>query len=138
MSANTTPIWSKAPDIGLGPAALLTANTAIDGSGTLHLAFTADATNGGYVQKIRVHPLGTNVATVLRVFINNGGTAGTAGNTALFGELTMAATTASQVAALVAQEIYFGFAIPLGWKIYCTVGTTVAAGFHTTVVAGKY
>ena len=72
MSGNNNPIFSRVGDIQWVGAALATANTAKDGTGTVASVFTADATNGGYVQKLVARALGTNVATVLRVFVNNG------------------------------------------------------------------
>jgi hypothetical protein len=76
MPANTSPIYSIAGDVqsvaqnnsGLvvGP----TANTALDGSGTLYKLFTAGA-NGSYIQKIRFRPVGSPAATVCRIFISS-------------------------------------------------------------------
>jgi hypothetical protein len=136
MPANTTPIYSKAPDIQW--CVIDTANTAKDGTGTVGTAFTADATNGGRVEKLKVRAKGTNVATVLRVWINNGSTNATAGNNTLIYEVTIAATTLSEVAALADTEIPLGIALPLGYKINVTIGTTVAAGLHVTAIGGKY
>ena len=76
MAANTAPIYTALGDIqwgatdGNGGAAgpLKTANTAKDGTGTVLTVFTADATNGGYVQRARFRAVGTNVATVARIF----------------------------------------------------------------------
>ncbi len=105
----------------------------------MYLAFAADATNGGYVQKIRFRSLGTNVATVARVWINNGSpTGGAATNNTLFDEISLAASTVSQTSALAVYELPLNFALPAGYKIYITLGTTVAAGYNATVVGGKY
>jgi len=138
MAANTAPIYTKEGDIQwIG--GITTANTTTDlTTGTSYLAFTADATNGGYVQKIRFRSAGTNVATVARVWINNGSTTGTATNNTLFDEISLAASTVSQTSALAVYELPLNFALPLGYKIYITLGTTVAAGYHATVIGGKY
>jgi hypothetical protein len=138
MAANTQPIFSKAADIQWGAAALLTANTAKDGTGTVTTVFTADATNGGFVQKLLARPIGTNVASVLRVFINNGSTNATVANNTLIGELTLPATTLTEVAAQTDFVLPLNFALPLGYKLNCTVGTTVAAGYQLTVIGGKF
>lgn len=133
---NTKPIYSGYPDLAWGTVA--TANTAKDGTGTVVTVFTADATNGGRVEKLKVRAAGTNVATVLRVFINNGSTNATAANNTLYTEATIAATTLSEVAALADNEITLTLALKPGYKINVTIGTTVAAGLAVTGVGGKY
>ena len=146
MAANTAPIYTLAPDVqwgatdGNGGAAgpLKTANTAKDGTGTVLTIFTADATNGGYVSKIRFRAAGTNVATVARVFINNGSTNATIANNILFDETTLTATTISEVAATALYELPLGIAIPAGYKLNITFGTTVSAGYFVSTVGGKY
>lgn len=142
MPANTTPIFTKIGDVQW-ISGITTANTTTDlTTGTSYLAFTADATNGGYVQKVRFRAVtGTgnnNVATVARVWINNGATTGTAANNILFDEISLAATTGSATSALAVYELPLNVALPAGYKIYITLGTTVAAGYYATVVGGKY
>ena len=138
MAANTTPIFSKLGDIQWINT-VLTANTTTDlTAGTSYLVFTSDATNGGYVQKLRIRPLGTNIATVLRVWINNGSATTSAVNNTLYDEISLAASTVSQTSALALYELPLNFALPAGYKIYVTLGTTVAAGFDVISVAGKY
>lgn len=140
MAANTTPIYSRVPDIQWGNSALTAANTAKDGTGTVLTVFTSDATNGGKVDRIRFRAAGTNVATVARLFINNGSTNATAANNVLWDEVTLPATTLSEVAALPNQEIVLpaGFALPAGYKLNVTVGTTVVAGYYVSALGGKY
>ena len=138
MAANTAPIFSLLGDVQWGPTAITTANTAKDGTGTVLNVFTADATNGGFVQRIRFRSAGTNIATVARIFINNGSTNATAGNNVLFDEITLAATTVSEVAALVTYELPLNFALPPGYKLNVTIGTTIAAGYFVSVIGGKY
>lgn len=138
MATNKQPIFSSAPDIQWAASILTTANTAVDGTGTTLLIFTADATNGGYLQRVIARPLGTNVATVLRLFINNGSTPSTAANNSLIMECTCTATTASQVAAIQNFEMPLNIAVPAGYKIYATVGTTISAGLQLTAIGGKY
>jgi hypothetical protein len=138
MAGNSTPIYSKVADWQwIGP--VLTANTSKDlTAGTSYLAFTADATNGGYVKKLRIRHLGTNVATVMRVFINNGSATGTATNNILFDEIGIAANTVSETSASTVYELPINEALAPGYKIYVTIGTAVAAGLAITAVAGKY
>jgi hypothetical protein len=145
MAANTLPIYSKQGQINWSTSVLKTANTAIDGTGSPLVFFTADASNGGRVERIRVNPLGTNIATVIRIFINNGGDTEVAANNILYAELTAAATTVSQVARLVNNEVpstvdttSFPLILPPGYRLTATCGTTVAAGFSVMAVGGSY
>lgn len=136
---NASPVFSRVGDIQWGTIA--TANTAKDGTGTVVTIFVADTTNGGRVERIKVRGLGTNVATVLRIFINNGGTNVTASNNTLFAELTLPATTLSEVAALVDPAVNildFPIVLPPSYRLQCTIGTTVAAGYALTAIGGKY
>jgi hypothetical protein len=133
---NTRPIYSRSPRIEWGT--ISAANTAKDGTGTVVTIFTGDATNGGRIEKIRIRALGTNVATVLRVFINNGSANSTPANNTLYTELTLPATTLSETAQLLEQEIAMNIALPPTYKINCTIGTAVAAGYSITGVGGIY
>lgn len=138
MAANTAPIFPRTPQVEWnGP--VLAANTTKDlTSGTSYLVFTADATEGSRVDFLRVIALGTNVATVMRVWINNGGSIATASNNSMFKQLTLPATTNSETAQLTEQQIDLDISLPPGYKIYVTVGTVVAAGYSVTAVGGKY
>jgi hypothetical protein len=138
MAINTAPIFTRKGDIQwFETAPLLTANTARDGTGTVANIFTAGA-DGAFVQKLVARPLGTNVATVLRVFVNNGGANSNAANNVLINEMTLPATTLSEVAAQPPYELALNFALPPGFKLFCTIGTTVAAGYDLVVFGGSY
>ena len=138
MPANTAPIFSVAGDIEWGPTVLTTQNTAKDGTGTVLTVFSADTTNGGFVQRIRFRSAGTNIATVARVFINNGSVNSTPANNILYDEITLAATTLSEVSALATYELPLNFALPPGYRLNVTLGTTVAAGYYVSVIGGRY
>lgn len=142
MVANTDPIFSRSPDVQwIG--AIVTANATKDiTSGTSYLAFTADATNGGFVREIRIKadPANNTAATVVRVWLNNGATTGTASNSIFLTEMSIAATTATSTAALPDYVIPLNFPIPAGYKIYLTVGTAPGGSgqFSATTIGGKY
>ena len=140
MASNTTPIFTRVADIQWAVSAATANATADLTSGTSYLVYTADATNGGYVQKIRFRSLGTTTnATVGRVWINNGSTTATQTNNTLWDEITLPATTVSQVAALANYELPLNFALPPGYRIYVTLGTaTSPAGWDVIVIGGKY
>jgi len=75
---NIDPIYSKQGDAtsdGARNMATELKTAANDYSGTAvgtNLIATADPNNGGYIQRIRCKALGSNVASVLRLFLNNG------------------------------------------------------------------
>jgi hypothetical protein len=141
MAANTAPIFTKIGDTQWTISAMTVANNTYDlTSGTIYLAFTADATNGGFVQRIRFKPLGTNgSATVCRVFINNGLTTATAANNTMWDEISLPTTAASATAALATYELPLNIALPAGYRLYCVVATApTSAGWNATVIGGKY
>ena len=136
---NTAPIFSKIGDVQWSISGATAANTTVDlTSGTSYLVFTADGTNGGYVQRIRFRALGSNTASVARVWINNGSTTTTVLNNVLYDEISLPSTTVSQIAALAVYELPLNFALPPGYKMYVTLGTAVAAGYSISVIGGKY
>ena len=154
MPANTVPIFSRLGDVASDAAAaqsaaLTTNESASSGfangiSGTL--VFTADATNGGYVKKLRLKArsyadgvnLANNVASVARVYINNGLTPATAANNHLYGEISLPATTGIATAAISEIDYIMDIALPAGFRVYVGLGTTVAAGWVVTPIGGKY
>ena len=146
MPANTAPVFAITPiNTWLSGAAAsastpgVTANTSKDGSsGTVYGPIYTGGANGSRLDFIRLRALGTNVATVCRVWLNNGGATTTAANNTLLTEATLAATTLSEVAALADNTININQSIPAGYKIYLTFGTATAAGFHATAVGGDY
>lgn len=145
MPANTSPIFSITGAIDsvasnnsglvVGP----TANTALDGSGTLYKAFTAGS-NGSYVQKIRFRPVGSPAATVARVFISSSTTT-SATNTWLYDEITLPAVTLSQTAASSVFELPLNFALDASYLLYVTFGTSTGSsgtGYSVVVIGGDY
>jgi|688.fasta_scaffold01642_2 hypothetical protein len=134
---NTAPIYTASGDTQWVVSAT-TANTTKDlTTGTIFTAFTASAT-GGYVQRIRFKPLGTNVATVARVWINDGDANAVASNNTLWDDISLPPTTNSEVSAQPTFELPLNIALPANYKILVTLGTAVAAGYTITVIGGKY
>lgn len=134
MAANTAPIFPLAPAASY--VTLTTASTNKDGTGAT-LLFTA-GTNGALLDFIRSRAMGTNTATVLRVFLNNGSDPTVAANNALITEKTIAGTTLSEVAELDEITIPLNLAIPGSYRIYVALGTTVAAGLKVSAFGGQY
>lgn len=135
MPANTSPIFPLTPKVQW--CTLATANTAKDGTGTVGNSFTAGA-NGARVDYLKVRALGTNVATVLRVFVNNGSDPTVAANNSLILDQTIAATTNSEAAQLADNIVQLDLSLPANYKIHVTIGTTVAAGLQVTGCGGDY
>lgn len=142
MAANTSPIFTSLGSLQWAES-IVTANNTVDlTSGTSYLVFTADATNGGYVRELRVkaNPAASTVATVVRIWLNNGNGTGTATDSCLIGELGLPATTTSASAALPDFIYPLGFALPPGYRIYVTIGTAPGGSgeFSACVIGGKY
>ena len=135
-TANQVPIFTKTPHIAWS-AAISTANTAYDGTGTVSTVFTAGA-QGSYVREIRFKPLGTNIQTVVRVFVNNGSTNATATNNVFYEDMTLPASGATNTAASQTMVMPLMLALPAGYVINITLGTTVAAGYIATCIGGDY
>lgn len=137
MAANTVPIFTKVPSAAQS-GRLVTANTTRDlSSGTTYIIFTAGS-EGGRVEKVILQPLGTNTATVVRIFRNNGGTITVAANNSIIKEVTMPGTAVSEVAALASTEIALDLGLKATERLVCTIGTAVAAGIDASAVAGDY
>ena len=141
MPANNDPIYSRTGAISLG-AALGTAIVAdYDGTGANNVvAFTSDASNGGFIQRIRFKAKGTNNISVCRIYINNGSVNTTATNNTFYGELSLPATTASTTASTSDIDYPMNFAIPAGYRIVLGISAAanLATGWVPTVIAGAY
>ena len=147
MAQNTNPIFPLTPVnswVSGAPATSgtpgLTANTTKDlSSGTNYgPIFTGKAVDGSRLDFIKVRALGTNVATVIRIWVNNGSVTTTAANNALYLERTLSATTVSENTEQPDNILPLNISLPAGYRIYATFGTVVAAGFHLTAVGGEY
>jgi hypothetical protein len=60
------------------------------------------------------------------------------GNSKLYGELSLPATTAIATAATSDIDYPMNIALPPGWEVYVGLGTTVAAGWVVTPIGGDY
>ena len=127
-------ITAQTPNINFG-ATVTTANTAKDGTGTVVTAYTAGA-NGSKCDQINIMPLGTNTASVMRLFLNNGATNATPANNHYLKDVSLPATTNSEVASIGNIPVAIGLTMPAGSKIFVTIGTTVAAGFAVSGTGG--
>ncbi len=146
MPANTDAIFPKAADLsnnsgtGMNQPITAAANDYTGISANNSLVFTADATNGGKLVRLRCMAVSTNIATVLRIYINNGSTPTTATNNTLYGNQSLPATTAIATDAVREIDYPMGddFLLPAGWRIYVGLGTAVAGGWMITPIGYKY
>lgn len=140
MPGNVQPIFARVGKISFAQTA-----TAVTGADltSAALIFTADATNGSIVNEVRAKYLpGTStVATVLRVWVNNGSAVGTTTNNTLIAEVSVAAITTSQTAATADYAIPMprgGLVLPPGYRMYATIGTYSTGTFMITAIGGDY
>lgn len=72
MAGNQAPIYSRVGDIQ-GSVVLTTQAADYSGNNINNtIVYQADPVNGGYLQRLRFKALGTNIATVARIYINEG------------------------------------------------------------------
>ena len=148
MAANSNPRFTK---IGKISSVLVTAaNTSSQGGGTvatdIFLAFTADATNGSFVERVRLIPTATaattTTASVARVFVSSVASgATTSANTYLVAEVTLPAIAADNASTAVQPfDIPLGFALPASGTILVTNHAAPAANtaWRAVVIGGDY
>lgn len=138
MPANTSPVFSRLGTIGIAAPITAAQNTYTGAGANDTLVFTADATNGNFIQRLRLKPAGSCTATVMRIYINNGSTNATATNNTFFGEIGLPTTTATATAAMPDLDYPMNLALPPGYRIYVGLGTAVSGGWAVTTVGGVY
>ena len=105
------------------------------------LVHTADSASGSIVYGIIFKAIGTNTASVARIYQNNGSTNGTASNNGFIGELSLPWTTSSNTAATAWDFIWkppVPIVLPPSFRIYVWLWTTVSAGWVPTCIAWKF
>lgn len=119
---------------------LTTAAADYDGSSSNNkLVFTADPTNGSTLTGIHFESKGTNVASLARIYLNNGSANTTGTNNTLIGKIVLPATTASNTQPEAATSFYFEngkIDLQAGTRIYVGLATTVSAGWVPTPISG--
>lgn len=149
MPANTSPIWTRTPDIQFGGAVLgPSANTAQDGTGSnIYSIWQADTNNAGFLRKVVFRSVGSPAATVARLYVCSvtgtftAGTSNTAATTSLIGELTLNTTTLSQTAAAPPYELFINEGFNIGYRLLVSFGTSTGAagtGYAVTAFGGKF
>lgn len=137
MALNTNPIFGGTPIIGWD-AAMTTANTSKDGtSGTTYTVFTAGA-DGAFLEKLVFQPIGNNVVSLARLFINNGGSTGTLLNNTLYDQINLPVISGfSEAAAFQPVERLLNLRLPPNYVVFLTLATAVASGWRVTAVGAS-
>ena len=150
MAQNTAPIFTLVPVCSFGT---LTGNiglTRSDGVGTIGTdifkMFTADATDGSYVNKVRITAAATAsasmTASVIRIYISSitsGAT--TAADTVLYTEVAVAALAAANTSnATNYYEVPFAIALPPSYTILASIDDNLTANTRWQFItfAGDY
>lgn len=134
----------------IGKVTLLTADTSLTVPTTAGAVLFTAGLNGSKLDAIKVRALGTNLASVLRIFVNDGlGVLAT--NFTLVDEVALPASTASAIASAQTADIKLfalnydnagGGELPPylapGQKLYVSLGTTVASGHAVTAFGGDF
>ena len=146
MAANTSPIFGRAAAVD-GYQSSNLAVSLPDGTGANVVSIAqVDTVEGGFVDEIRLKPLGSPAATVVRVYVNTttgaytAGVSNTATTTFCIAEISLAAVTSSTTAAQNDISIPIRKALPAGYRILIGFGTLTGAatGYAFTVFGSKY
>lgn len=148
MAGNQIPIYSRVGAYGQVRVTAALANS--DGTGTvgtnIFLAFTADATNGSFVQRVRWNPVSnsagvTTTATVGRVYISSSNTTANTLNTALFQEVALPSVVVSNSSvASYPIDVPINMALPPSYAILVSTHSAPVTNtaWVASVIAGNY
>lgn len=98
----------------------------------------ADPINGQRISKVVFQPTGAIVATVGRVFLNNGQTSATASNNSFLKDVSIPTGSGSETVSTPLIELILDIVVPPFHKLNVTIGTTVATVIYVYTVAGGY
>ena len=124
-----TPQYAAIPKTGI--AAISTANTNRDGTGTIGTVFTAAAGNGSRIDRIIVAATGTTTAGMVRIYIYNGT------SSYLYDEVTVdAVTPSSTVAAFRYDNTNVNIVLPPTYSLKAS--TAKGETFNVIAIGGDY
>lgn len=127
MAVTATPIFAQAPRHAA--AAISTANTNRDGSGTIGTIFTANATNGSSLDSIQITATGTTTAGVVRLYKHNGSTS------FLWKEILVGAIIPSTSTAVFSRRVDCSLPanacyLPAGWSLRASTHNAETFNVH--------
>jgi hypothetical protein len=151
MSGNSQPQFTRQGNIGsvlAGGAALTTSDGSSGTIGTnIFVAFTADATNGSYVDFLRLLPVASSAgtstnATTVRIYVSSVATGSTTtSNTYLIAEQALPIIVADQTTTADSPwDIPLGFRLPAGYTLLvsCHEANAANTAIRATVFGGDY
>lgn len=127
MAANTTPIYTLTPVIGV--VQISTANTGRDGTGTMGTLLTG-ATDGTRVDAIKIKGTGTTTGGTIRLFYYDGT------NTRLLAEFPVPPITVSSTTPAHEATIPMDIVVPSGKEL--RVATEKAETFNVFAFGGNF
>jgi hypothetical protein len=113
----------------VGAAVISAANTALDGTGTVPVVFTAGA-SGSRLDSVTVKALTTTVNGMVRLFLHNGTTF------FLLTEIEMMAATSSTTTKSAENGITLNIVIPTGWSLRAS--TSIAQSYNVIAIGGDF
>ena len=132
MPANISPIFTRVGNI---TRAALLKTAAADYTGVSPYnkeVFAADANNGGFLQRLRFKAVGTNVATVARIYLNDGDP------NELFGSAPAAPTgTPSASGGTILTGTYYAVVVAVGPSGRLSPVGTISSGVAVTGPTGS-
>lgn len=137
----TAPEFATTPNKGFS-APNAAANTTKDGTTAAgrFLIFTASTGKGSILPYIRCKPMGANVATLIRIFKNNGSDPNVSGNNTMIAEKAIAVSVLSETAENPVYDIPLNIILKgdatAPERIYATIATAVAGGIAITAMNG--
>ena len=148
---NTQPIYTAHPDVQNAGALIAAVNAVLyNAAGTIgtdiYKIFTADATNGGFVQRVRIQYVANATtasnACVMRLFISSKTSGATTdADTVFYESVTIPATgTLTTTAGNSFYDVMFNFALPASYTILAkiTVAQPASCGFVALAIGGNY
>jgi hypothetical protein len=108
MAVTSTAIFAQA--LRNTGAAIATANTNRDGTGTIGTIFTAGS-NGSVIERVDITATGNTTAGVVRLYVHNGSTA------FLWKEILVGAITPSTTVAVFNRRVLEKLNLPSGWSL---------------------
>jgi hypothetical protein len=143
MAANNSPNYVKKGNLTANGgttmvAGMVTATGDYTGVSANHVLAHTSGADGSYIKRIRFVATGTNTQSVARIYLNNGSTNTSAANNQFIGQVTLPGTTAINTAATSELDYPLDMMIPATFRIYIGLGTTVAASWVPTCIAGDY
>jgi len=137
----SSPLFIRTPKVGFSNVITASNTTKTLAAGTLNrVLFESNTAYGSYLDHIRARAVGTNVASVARIFINNGGVTTDAANNSMISEITLPPTSNGTFEQSAQPDIILPLKMVLnpGWNVHVLLGTAVAAGWNFGAFGGDY